>query len=276
MPRSIWISLFISTMTITFSFAFASLAQPSTSSAAPSTRTSEQSIADSTTSTPPPPPPPTTTTTLPLAHPSPDSPLIGTDGSAPVVSRVPTADKVIFLTIDDGMIRDPAVVTILKREQIPVALFINPGPAKDGQAYFRELVDSGLATVDAHTTTHESLRGLSFSEQQARVCSTNDLFTEMFGRRPTLFRPPYGGWDATTRKAAASCGLRSVIVWQGATNNGRLDLPEGHFVEGDIILMHFRLDLAENLKLIITKARSEGFRFGRLIDYVGGDDNKTT
>ncbi|MSO38358.1 MAG: polysaccharide deacetylase family protein [Acidimicrobiia bacterium] len=275
MPRSVRISLFISTMTIAFSFAFASLKQPGTSSASPNTGTSVQSIADSTTSTSPPTTTTTTTTTLPLVQPSPDSPLIGTDGSAPVVSRVPTADRVIFLTIDDGLIRDPEVVAILKREQIPVALFINPGPATDGQAYFRELVDSGLATVDAHTTDHASLRGRSFSEQQARVCSTTDLFTEMFGRRPTLFRPPFGEWDETTRKAAASCGLRAVVMWKGATNDGRIDLQDGSLTPGDIILMHFRLDLAGNLELMIAKARAEGFRFGRLIDYIGGDDDKT-
>lgn len=213
----------------------------------------------------------TSTTTLPpIAHPSPVVPLLGTDGSAPVVSRVPTTDNVIFLGIDDGLHRDPAVIEILRREQVPATLFLNRDQASDGRTYFRELVDAGLVTIENHTTSHESIRGLPFSAQQAEVCSTSDEFTEWFGRRPTLFRPPYGEWDATTRQAASSCGLRAVVMWQGATNNGRLDIAGGQFYPGDILLMHFRPDLAENLELVISRARAEGFRIGRLVDYVGG------
>jgi len=213
----------------------------------------------------------TTTTTLPsLVQGAPPGPVIGTDGTAPVVSRVPTTDNVIFLGIDDGLHRDPAVVELLLREKVPVTLFLARDPAGDGRSYFRELVDAGLATVESHTKSHESVRGMPYSVQQDEVCATLDEFTEWFGRRPTLFRPPYGEWDATTRQAAASCGLRAVVMWQGATNDGRLDIVGGHFFPGDVLLLHFRPDLAENLQLVIDRARAEGFKIGRLVDYVGG------
>ncbi|HZJ26903.1 MAG TPA: polysaccharide deacetylase family protein [Acidimicrobiia bacterium] len=188
-------------------------------------------------------------------------------GTAPVVSRVDTTDRVVFITIDDGLIRDPAVIDTIRRMDVPVSLFLVEGLAEQGQDYFRELIALG-ASVHSHTTSHEDLRGLGWSAQATEICDPADTITELFDQRATLFRPPYGAYDETTQAVAGYCGYDAVVAWAGAANDGRIDLQAGALQPGDIILFHFRTDLAQNLEVLEQMSRDQGFRIGRLEDYL--------
>lgn len=219
----------------------------------------------------------TTSTTLPagpppltpgpLAMPSPAAPVSLTD-TTPALEQVATTDKVIFLGIDDGLVRDPAVLALLRKERVPLTLFLVREPALDGQSYFKEMQTLG-ATVQAHTVSHPQLKELGYGDQQRQICGGLPDLEAWYGTRPTLFRPPYGEWNETTRSVVANCNLNALVLWRGATNDGRLDLVGETFHPGDILLMHFRTDLLQNLKLVFARARAEGYRIGRLEDYLG-------
>lgn len=180
-----------------------------------------------------------------------------------------TTDKVIFLGIDDGLVRDPALIALLREARVPLSLFLNRDEAREGVNFFRAMQMLG-ATVQGHTIGHPRLRNLGWSSQRHEICDELGDEALWFGDRPTLFRPPYGEWNDTTRLVAAGCGLKALILWRGATNDGRLDLVGGpEFHPGDILLLHFRADLVENLRLVFAKAVAEGYRIGRLEDYLG-------
>ena len=217
----------------------------------------------------------TTTTTTgppalrpgPMAAPTPAAPVSLTE-TTPALDHVPTTDKVIFLGIDDGLVRDPALLTLLRRERIPLTLFLVREPARDGATYFKEMQTLG-ATVQAHTIDHPQLKQLGWSDQHHQICDEIPDLTTIYGTRPTLFRPPYGEWNETTRAVAGGCGMKALVLWRGATNDGRLDIVGGQFHPGDILLMHFRPDLVENLQLVLGRAQAEGYKIGRLEDYLG-------
>ena len=213
----------------------------------------------------------TTTRPDPSALPRAPVPTIGalptSSSGAPTVSRVPTTDRVVFVTIDDGLVQDPAVIDIVRRLRIPVTLFLVRDYAQQGQAYFQQLVDMG-GLVEAHTIKHLDLKTLSASGQQAEICGPVDTLDGLFGRRPVLFRPPYGSYNSTTLSTAASCGFRYVVNWTAAANDGRIDWQAGAMQAGDIVLFHFRTDLAQNLQLLATMCRQQGFTVARLEDYL--------
>lgn len=240
---------------------------PSTTATASSSTTGATSTSTSTSST-------TTTTTPgptirpgPMAAVSPRTP-VRLSGSTPVIDHVPTDQKVIFLGIDDGLVRDPELLELLREERIPLTLFITSEPAKDGRDFFRAMETLG-STVQDHTVTHPKMTTLGWSDQQREVCDAAKTETENYGHRPTLFRPPYGNWDTTTQGVVGACGLKAVILWRGATNDGRLDVVGGRFHPGDILLMHFRKDLVENLHVVLEQARAQGYKIGRLEDWIG-------
>jgi len=215
----------------------------------------------------------TTSTTKPdpLALPPPPVPTVGalpTDpGGAPLVSRVPTTDRVVFVTIDDGLVQDPAVVDTVRRLRIPVTLFLVRDFAQQGQAYFQQFVDLG-GVVEAHTVNHPNLTTLTANGQYSEICGPLDALEQMFGRRPVLFRPPGGAYNATTQSIAASCGYRYVVNWTAAANDGRIDWQAKTMQPGDIVLFHFRKDLVQNLELLAAMCRQQGFTVARLEDYL--------
>src|SRR5262249_32939697 len=149
----------------------------------------------------------TTTTTTPKLQvpglglprqPAPTPVALPPTGSAPVFSRIPTTNKVIFLGIDDGVVRDPAVVDPLRQAHIPFTMFLVQGEAEARADYFRQLQAVG-GTVESHTITHPDLTKVSYPQLQKEVCGTLDDYQNLFGRRPTLFRPPYGNTNGNVQ-----------------------------------------------------------------------------
>jgi peptidoglycan/xylan/chitin deacetylase (PgdA/CDA1 family) len=243
----------------------------------PSTTTSTTSTTTTTTTTTT--VPPTTTTEAPkLAvpglglprQPTPQPVALPPTGSAPVFERIPTTNKVIFLGIDDGVVRDPAVVDLLRQANIPFTMFLVEGEAEAGADYFRQLQEVG-GVVESHTINHPDLTKVSAGQLQTEVCGTLDPYQNLFGRRPTLFRPPYGSYNDNVRAVAGSCGLKAIIMWKGSTNDGRFDLQDGtQLTPGDIVLMHFRADLVTNLQKVFEVCKQQGFAIASLQDYFPG------
>lgn len=221
--------------------------------------------------------PPTTTVPPPtlrvpglglLAQPEPTPVDLPPTGQAPVFSRIPTTNKVIFIGIDDGLVRDPAVADLLKQANIPFSMFLVQGEADAGADYFRQLQGYG-GVVEAHTINHPDLTTLAYGQVQNEVCGVLDDYQTLFGRRPTLFRSPYGSTNTNVQAAAASCGLKAVVLWKGSTNDGRFDLQDGtQLTPGDVVLMHFRTDLLVDLQKVFEVCKEQGFAIASLEDYL--------
>ena len=222
---------------------------------------------------------PTTTTLAPkwkapkpglglLPQPAPTPVDLPPTNLAPVFSRIPTTNKVIFLGIDDGMIRDPAVLDYLRQANIPFTNFLVQGQADVAEDFWKQAQALG-GTVQSHTINHPDLTKVSGGQLQSEICGTLDDYQTRFGTRPTLFRPPYGSYNDNVRAVAASCGFKAIVMWKGSTNDGRFDLQDGTaLTPGDIVLMHWRTDLLVDLQKVVETCKAQGFTIARLEDYL--------
>lgn len=199
--------------------------------------------------------------------PPPDAtkPSAGTEAS--VHNRVRTDDSVVFVTIDDGYVRDPRVVEFIERTRMPVSLFLVDTVMKPGLESFSRLQAAG-ATIEDHTFNHPVLPSLNFGSQMTQICRPAQDIARLFSHAPTLFRPPYGSYDLSTRRAAKACGFDALVTWSGSMNGGNLALARGKIEKGDIILMHFRPDLFENLNNLSNLLAKKGLHVARLEDYL--------
>ncbi|KAA0921776.1 polysaccharide deacetylase family protein, partial [Streptomyces apricus] len=127
-------------------------------------------------------------------------------GLPPVVDRVPTRDKVVFLTFDDGAERDPRFVDLVRELRLPVTVFLTDSVVGPGYAHFGRLRAVG-ASMQNHTLDHPYLPGLPYAGQRAEICGQQEKLKQRFGIRPRLFRPPYGEYDGDTLRAAGDCGV---------------------------------------------------------------------
>jgi len=193
-----------------------------------------------------------------------------TAGAAPMLASIETSQPVAFLTIDDGYVRHPEALQLLQEAGIPVSLFLVSGVVDDDPGFFADLQAAG-ATIQAHSIDHEILKGRSYDFQSHEICGSADRLGELFGARPTLFRAPGGAYDQTTLQAAADCGMKAVLFWREAVNDGVLQFQRSDQVvrPGDIILMHFRDSYVEDFLAAVNGIAASGLTPARLEDYLG-------
>ncbi|MFD4119334.1 polysaccharide deacetylase family protein [Streptomyces niveus] len=193
----------------------------------------------------------------------------------PVFTNVPTKEKVVFLTIDDGAEKDPELLRMMDELKIPYSAFLSDYVINDNYAYFKKMQSRGVS-LHNHTLTHPYLPGLSYEEQKREICGQQDKIKKRYGKRPELFRPPYGNYNAGTLRAAKSCGVKAVPLWSSEAFPDHMEWREWDrsLHPGDIVLTHFRgkedwkgsmPDMIRNVMKTIT---DKGYAVAKLEDYV--------
>jgi len=200
--------------------------------------------------------------------PAPEKITLPDGPSAAWMTRIPTTQKVAFLTIDDGWVKRPEAVQLVQAAHIPVTLFLTINAIRNDPAYFKRLQASG-AVIEAHTLTHADLKGKSYDFQKHEICGSADQLGAIYGRRPVLFRPPFGDKDPTTLQVVHDCGMKAAFFWKETVDKGVVAFQEGNTVQaGDIILMHFRPAFAEDFLAALQAIHDAGLTPALLEDYV--------
>ncbi|MEU3482543.1 polysaccharide deacetylase family protein [Streptomyces sp. NPDC033754] len=200
------------------------------------------------------------------------------EGLPPVFTTVPTKQKVVFLTIDDGAEKDPALLRMMKELRIPYSAFLSDYVVKDDYAYFARMQksqESGVA-LHNHTLNHRYLPGLSYKQQKREICGMQDVIEKRFGKRPPLFRPPYGNYNEDTLRAAKSCGVKAVPLWASEAFPDHMEWREWDrdLHPGDIVLTHFRGkedwkgSMPDMIRRVMNVITAKGYAVAKLEDYV--------
>ncbi|TMR06655.1 polysaccharide deacetylase family protein [Actinomadura soli] len=200
------------------------------------------------------------------------------DGLPPVVSRIETQERVVFLTIDDGYEYDSEFVNLVRTRKVPIMTFLTSTYIKGQGQYFWAMRNAG-SRMENHTISHPNMATLPAEAQKKQICGASDEIQKQYGRRPEIFRPPFGSFNETTRQVAGQCGVKSVLLWSAEFYNGttgpgvgfngfaRGDGGKG-FKPGDIVLMHYRKGLAKDLLTILGWIQQAGFRPAAVQNYL--------
>lgn len=190
-------------------------------------------------------------------------------GPAATVFKVETQDPVVFLTIDDGAHRDPAMADILKRNGIKATFFLTDSYVRQDPEFFRKLAADTGSMIENHTATHPNLRGKPLAGQEAEIGPVADRYAQEFGRRPTLFRAPFGNTDENTLQAAGEAGAKYVVNWGSEVINGKIKFSgPKEFRPGSIVLMHFKDTFERDVNAFMAQARANGLTPALLTDYL--------
>ncbi|MDP9101994.1 MAG: polysaccharide deacetylase family protein [Actinomycetota bacterium] len=206
--------------------------------------------------------PPPDATPLPVAS----GPL------APVLSSLPVQQRVVFLGIDDGYTRSDWLLDLERHRHLPFTMFLVGNAWAQDVPYWLSMQAAG-ATVQDHTITHPELTRYGPYRIRHEICGAADAQTRAFGTRPWLFRPPYGATNYSVRREAAACGMRAVVLWDVAVNDGvvQYGTSRRHLVPGDIVLMHFRPSMRADMTAFLDAVAAQGLSLGRLEDYLPPD-----
>ncbi|OAR24376.1 polysaccharide/chitin/xylan deacetylase [Streptomyces sp. ERV7] len=203
-------------------------------------------------------------------------PVTAKPGEVPVISDIPTKQKIVFLTFDDGAEKDPKFVEMMRDLKIPFSMFLTDAAISADKGYFKPLQQLGNA-IQNHTLTHPNMRTESGSRQQHQICGQQEKLAKEYGKAPRLFRPPYGNWNEGTRAAAKACGIQSIVLWRESMQIQNMQYQRGDkkLHPGDIILAHFRgkselkgHTMTEMTANMLRHIQEQGFAVARLEDYV--------
>ena len=191
------------------------------------------------------------------------------NGLAPVLTKVPTEQKVVFLTIDDGAVKRGSDLALLEQNGIKASLFLAHTFIAGEPDFYQQYTAAGHL-IENHTMTHNlGFINLSYEAQKAEICSMADYEEQQYGRRPVFFRPPGGPYTQATRQAVAACGLKAIIDWESKANAGGMDYQVGAGLRpGEIVLMHFRPEFADDLAAFIQAQKAAGLKVVLLEDYL--------
>ncbi len=203
---------------------------------------------------------------------------VGVAGAG-VVERLPDdAGRVVALTFDACQTKTPSVfdegiLSYLSAERLPATIFVSGSFIRNGRNRERmaELARTGLVTFENHADTHPHFPALATGEITGEVERAGVLIAEVTGRRPRLFRFPYGEYTPGSLAAVERLGYR-VVHWTYPSGDPDPKLTADALAEGvvrqakpgAILIFHVNgrgWRTAEALPRIVAELRKKGYRF---------------
>jgi peptidoglycan/xylan/chitin deacetylase (PgdA/CDA1 family) len=176
----------------------------------------------------------------------------------------------VAITFDDGPgPYTPGVLSVLERLHARATFFVIGRMERYFSASTVRQIEDGDAIGD-HTENHPALARLPAHEQREELAEQIARIELLGGKRPVLFRPPYGSFNATTIRELKALHLL-MVLWSVDTGDYRQPgvsaivesaLAGAH--PGAIILMHdaggVRTQTIAALPAIIKGLRARGYR----------------
>lgn len=191
-----------------------------------------------------------------------------------IVWEVPTADKVIALTFDDGP--DPQytsqIADLLRQYEAKATFFVVGSRVAKHPEIARRLVQDHHELAN-HTYTHPDMRRISADRLRKEVVSTQNAIYESTGVTPQLFRPPGGYYSESLVRVAKEAGYL-VIMWSWHQDTRDWSDPGVKKIvnkvlantrNGDIVLFHDfggnRRQTVDALREILPVLKKRGYAF---------------
>jgi len=177
----------------------------------------------------------------------------------------------VALTFDDGpSIYTPQVLTILQRYGVNATFFPIGQNIAQFPAYLRQALAEGNA-IGNHTFTHPNLRTLSAMSIYQELHEAQNSILHTTSTRPTVFRPPYGEYNADVLTASSQLGM-TFVTWSAGAEDWYNPQPSAEAIashilsaacNGAIFLLHEgggnRAHTVAALPTIITGLQARGF-----------------
>jgi peptidoglycan-N-acetylglucosamine deacetylase len=189
------------------------------------------------------------------------------------VCRGSTSQPEIAISFDDGPSSafSNTVLDILKKNEVPAAFFCI-GKHVAGNEVILKRIDEEGHLIGNHSFSHHFFFDLFSSKKMLEdMRSMDQLVKTVTGRRPRLFRPPYGVTNPNLAKAVRNGGYTSVGWTVRSLDTVKKDPARllqnllHSLAPGRIILFHDTSETtAGMLESFIEQVKSKGYGFSRL------------
>jgi peptidoglycan/xylan/chitin deacetylase (PgdA/CDA1 family) len=162
--------------------------------------------------------------------------------------------RLVTLTFDDGPFPEttPRVLSLLEQYNVRATFFVigrylvgDGERARATREVLAKIVEGGHL-VGNHTYDHALLTAISHTQVLEQIDRGASAIERAIGKKPILFRPPFGELDEFGQEAASARGLE-VLLWSVEAKDMERDDPQEMFRdivrqlsynEGGIVLLH--------------------------------------
>ena len=195
------------------------------------------------------------------------------------IRNVVTRDPAVAITFDACATRthhsgfDRDVFDVVKREHLPITIFVSGRWVESHPGEMAELAADPLVEFGDHSYDHPHMAHLPVARIVAEIDQTEAALAK-YGKRSVAFRPPFGEWSSRLIYVLQELRLPTVTwdVVSGdpsarTTADGMVRNVVGKARSGSIIIFHINgrgHKTAQALPVILRELRGRGFRFVQL------------
>lgn len=181
-------------------------------------------------------------------------------------------EKLIALTFDDGPHPKETneILDILAKYNVKATFFV---VGKHCNWYSKPLIRAAKEghEIGNHTFNHPDISNLNSCDIKKEIKDCEDTVYKLTGKRPTLFRPPFGSYNQKELgEIAKECGYK-IVLWTTVDAKDWKNPPPSQIsniiiekaINGDIILLHDygTENTVKALDIIIPTMMKNGYKF---------------
>lgn len=192
------------------------------------------------------------------------------DNQNQAIRKVPTTHKVVALTIDDGphYKTTPEVLKVLKEKQAKVTFFVLGANAETYPEIIAQAAADGHE-IGSHAYSHRFLNKMSPDAILDELERTEAIITNAGVARPSLIRPPGGGYNDQIVALLRQRGYTTILWSVDPGDWRRLSVEQivrttlEQVQPGSIVLLHdgqYPLPTPQAIGSIIDNLRNQGYQ----------------
>lgn len=196
------------------------------------------------------------------------------------VHFIEEAQNIIYLTFDcgyeffiDGKSVTEMILDTLKEKDVKAVFFVTGSYVEKNPEIVQRIIDEGHV-LGNHSSTHESLPGLSIEKMEEQIMTLHNQVKEKFGYTMKFFRPPEGSFSLRSLAVTQNLGYETVhwsfayVDWNTVSQPDPEEALEkilGCHHDGAIYLLHaLSTTNAQILGDVIDGLRDLGYRLDLL------------
>ncbi len=185
-----------------------------------------------------------------------------------MMSNIDQTKPMIAITFDDGPNLDttPLVLDLLEEYHVKASFFLIGDNINMSTKTVIERSYALGCDIQNHSMTHSDMTKFSPDEMQKEITTLSKMITDIVGKEPSFFRPPYIAVNDTMFKTidlTFICGLGCDDWNPSVTTEERIQSVLSQAQDGAIILLHDssgNTQTVEALKTIIPTLLNDGYQ----------------
>ncbi|MEE1013792.1 MAG: polysaccharide deacetylase family protein [Clostridia bacterium] len=178
-------------------------------------------------------------------------------------------EKVLSISFDAAWGADDTMnlIDILGKYDVKATFFVVGSWVDEFPDAVKALSDAGHEIMN-HSNSHPHMTQISKEKMKEEVETCNQKIEAITGRKPNLFRAPYGDYNNDVVQAVRECGSYTIqwdvdsLDWKNLSAQEITKRVTEKVKPGSIVLFHnAALHTPEALPGIIEKIQSDGYKF---------------